>query len=79
MNENKIFNQRARCKEKYSIEIYDRWVICALGRKETSVLQKKNQHEGKFNGTAEKKKKTEVKEVLHSLVDTCETLDEGEF
>lgn len=24
VNENKIFNQRARCKEKYSIEIYDR-------------------------------------------------------
>lgn len=40
---------------------------------------KKNQHEGKFNETAEKKKKTEVKEVLHSLVDTCETLGEGEF
>lgn len=40
---------------------------------------KKNQHEGKFNGTAEKVKKTEVKGVLPSLVDTCETLGEGEF
>lgn len=26
-----------------------------------------------------KERKTEVKRVLHSLVDTCETLGEGEF
>lgn len=46
--------------------------MCALGRNEIQYakLKTKNQHEGNLNRTAEKERKTEVENALHSLSDT---------